>query len=87
MFPNRADAFLLMRNLFPSHNVLRHIEALIRLPLCPPTPGFFGMWTFGRSNKPPGVAPKKAAEAAGIRTLELTGDLIGHSGAVQVGLA
>ncbi|XP_037340796.2 WD repeat-containing protein 41 [Pungitius pungitius] len=54
------------------------------LPGEPASSGFFGMWTFGRSNKPSGAAPKKAAEAPSIRTLELTGDLIGHSGAVQM---
>lgn len=46
--------------------------------------GFFGMWTFGRSNKQTGPPSKKVVDVPNIRTLELTGDLIGHSGAVQV---
>lgn len=46
--------------------------------------GFFGMWTFGRSSKQPGPQSKKVLEIPNLRTLELTGDLIGHSGAVQV---
>ncbi|XP_034752892.1 WD repeat-containing protein 41 [Etheostoma cragini] len=48
------------------------------------TPGLFGMWTFGRSNKQTGPPSKKATDVPNIRTLELTGDLIGHSGAVQM---
>jgi len=48
--------------------------------------GFFGMWNFGRSNKQSGLPSKKITDVPPhIRTLELTGDLIGHSGAVQVG--
>lgn len=43
------------------------------------------MWTFGRPNKQAGPPSKKVSEVPNIRTLELTGDLIGHSGAVQVG--
>lgn len=54
------------------------------LPAEPASPGFFGMWTFGRSNKQAGPASKKVMEVPNIRTLELTGDLIGHSGAVQM---
>lgn len=46
--------------------------------------GFFGMWTFGRSNKQTGPPSKKVPYVPDLRTLELTGDLIGHSGAVQV---
>lgn len=42
------------------------------------------MWTFGRSNKQAGPPVKKVLELPSLRTLELTGDLIGHSGAVQV---
>uniref|UniRef100_A0A8C2WR85 WD repeat domain 41 n=1 Tax=Cyclopterus lumpus TaxID=8103 RepID=A0A8C2WR85_CYCLU len=55
------------------------------LPGEPASPGFFGMWTFGRSNKQTGLPSKKVADVPPhIRTLELTGDLIGHSGAVQM---
>lgn len=50
--------------------------------LCPA--GFFGMWTFSRSNKQTGPPTKKVTDVPNIRMLELTGDLIGHSGAVQV---
>ncbi|KAM4635444.1 WD repeat-containing protein 41 [Polymixia lowei] len=54
------------------------------LPAEPASPGFFGMWTFGRPNKQTGPPSKKIMELPSIRTLELTGDLIGHSGAVQM---
>lgn len=54
------------------------------LPAEPASPGFFGMWTFGRPNKQSCPPMKKAADVPNIRTLELTGDLIGHSGAVQM---
>eukprot|EP00066_Takifugu_rubripes_P003048 XP_003965374.1 PREDICTED: WD repeat-containing protein 41 [Takifugu rubripes] len=56
------------------------------LPLAaePASPGFFGMWTLGRSNKQAGSSSKKAADVPNLKTLELTGDLIGHSGAVQM---
>lgn len=47
-------------------------------------PGFFGIWNFGRSNKHTGPPSKKVTDVPNLRTLELTGDLIGHSGAVQV---
>lgn len=47
--------------------------------------GFFGMFgTFGRSSKQSCPPAKKIPEVPGLRSLELTGDLIGHSGAVQV---
>ncbi|CAG5867696.1 unnamed protein product [Menidia menidia] len=55
------------------------------LPAEPASAGFFGMWTFGRPNKPTAPPSKKVMEIPTMRTLELTGDLIGHSGAVQVG--
>lgn len=46
---------------------------------------FFGMWGFGRANKqPPNQQVKKGADCLVLRSLELTGDLIGHSGAVQM---
>ncbi|KAM7392477.1 hypothetical protein PAMA_007544 [Pampus argenteus] len=54
------------------------------LPAEPATPGFFGMWTFGRTHKQTGPPSKKIIDVPNIRTLELTGDLIGHSGAVQM---
>ncbi|XP_058472447.1 WD repeat-containing protein 41 [Solea solea] len=54
------------------------------LPAEPASAGFFGMWTFGRSNKQTGPPSKKIIEVPNIRILELTGDLIGHSGAVQM---
>lgn len=54
------------------------------LPAEPASAGFFGMWTFGRSNKQAGPPVKKVLELPSLRTLELTGDLIGHSGAVQM---
>lgn len=54
------------------------------LPAEPASAGFFGMWTFGRTNKQTGPPSKKVMDVPNIRTLELTGDLIGHSGAVQM---
>ncbi|XP_034458271.1 WD repeat-containing protein 41 [Hippoglossus hippoglossus] len=54
------------------------------LPGEPASPGFFGMWTFGRSHKQTGPPTKKIIDVPNTRTLELTGDLIGHSGAVQM---
>ncbi|XP_054613012.1 WD repeat-containing protein 41 isoform X2 [Dunckerocampus dactyliophorus] len=59
------------------------------LPLVgePASPGFFGMWNFGRSSKQTCPPSSKTADLPNIRTLELTGDLIGHSGAVQMFMA
>ncbi|XP_028274394.1 WD repeat-containing protein 41 [Parambassis ranga] len=54
------------------------------LPAEPASAGFFGMWTFSRSNKQSGPPSKKVLEVPNLRMLELTGDLIGHSGAVQM---
>ncbi|KAL4004417.1 discs large protein 3 [Sarotherodon galilaeus] len=54
------------------------------LPAEPASSGFFGMWSFGRSNKQSGPPSKKVIDIPNIRMLELTGDLIGHSGAVQM---
>ncbi|XP_063066897.1 WD repeat-containing protein 41 [Engraulis encrasicolus] len=54
------------------------------LPAEPTSAGFFGMWSFGRSSTKQGSPPKKATELLGLKSLELMGDLIGHSGAVQV---
>ncbi|XP_039863215.1 WD repeat-containing protein 41 [Simochromis diagramma] len=54
------------------------------LPAEPASSGFFGMWSFGRSNKQSGPPSKKVIDIPNIRILELTGDLIGHSGAVQM---
>ncbi|KAL2099822.1 hypothetical protein ACEWY4_004216 [Coilia grayii] len=53
------------------------------LPAEPTSAGFFGIWSFGRSSKQ-GSPPKKVTEVLGLKTLELMGDLIGHSGAVQM---
>ncbi|XP_051537105.1 WD repeat-containing protein 41 [Myxocyprinus asiaticus] len=58
------------------------------LPAEPASSGFFGMFgTFGRSSKQSGPPAKKLPEVPGLRSLELTGDLIGHSGAVQMFLS
>ncbi|MBN3301134.1 WDR41 protein, partial [Amia calva] len=56
------------------------------LPLAaePASSGFFGMWGFGRAGKQPHQQVKKVAESCSLRTLELRGDLVGHSGAVQM---
>uniref|UniRef100_A0A8C2CFW3 WD repeat domain 41 n=1 Tax=Cyprinus carpio TaxID=7962 RepID=A0A8C2CFW3_CYPCA len=58
------------------------------LPAEPASSGFFGMFgTFGRSGKQTGPPAKKMPEIPGLRSLELIGDLIGHSGAVQMFLS
>ncbi|XP_049594170.1 WD repeat-containing protein 41 isoform X3 [Syngnathus scovelli] len=59
------------------------------LPLAgePASPGFFGMWTLGRSSRQACPPSKKTSDVAPSKTLELTGDLIGHSGAVQMFVA
>ncbi|XP_067280351.1 WD repeat-containing protein 41 isoform X1 [Pseudorasbora parva] len=58
------------------------------LPAEPASSGFFGMFgTFGRSSKQACPPAKKIPELPGLRSLELTGDLIGHSGAVQMFLS
>uniref|UniRef100_A0A3Q1GU12 WD repeat domain 41 n=1 Tax=Acanthochromis polyacanthus TaxID=80966 RepID=A0A3Q1GU12_9TELE len=54
------------------------------LPAEPASAGFFGMWNFSRTNKQSGPPSKKVMDIPNIRMLELTGDLIGHSGAVQM---
>ncbi|XP_056302265.1 WD repeat-containing protein 41 [Danio aesculapii] len=55
------------------------------LPAEPASSGFFGMFgTFGRSSKHAGPPAKKLPEIPDLRSLELIGDLIGHSGAVQM---
>ncbi|XP_056588063.1 WD repeat-containing protein 41 isoform X2 [Triplophysa dalaica] len=55
------------------------------LPAEPASSGLFGMFgTFGRSSKQVCPPTKKLPEVSGLRSLELTGDLIGHSGAVQM---
>nr|XP_055035923.1 WD repeat-containing protein 41 [Misgurnus anguillicaudatus] len=55
------------------------------LPAEPASSGLFGMFgTFGRSSKQVCPPAKKVPEVPSLRSLELTGDLIGHSGAVQM---
>ncbi|XP_069483530.1 WD repeat-containing protein 41 [Ambystoma mexicanum] len=46
--------------------------------------GFFSMWGFGKSSKQAGQATKKTQEIVLLGSLELIGDLIGHSSAVQM---
>ncbi|KAK7143173.1 hypothetical protein R3I93_014366 [Phoxinus phoxinus] len=58
------------------------------LPAEPASSGFFGMFgTFGRSSKHSCPPVPKLPEVPGLRSLELNGDLIGHSGAVQMFLS
>ncbi|KAM9450847.1 WD repeat-containing protein 41 isoform 1-T3 [Clarias gariepinus] len=58
------------------------------LPAEPASSGFFGLFgTIGRSNKHGSVPSKKLLEVSGLCSLELVGDLIGHSGAVQMFLS
>lgn len=47
-------------------------------------PGFLSMWGFGRANKQASQTAKKMQESTTSYSLELIGDLIGHSSAVQV---
>uniref|UniRef100_A0AAV2ITJ2 Uncharacterized protein n=1 Tax=Knipowitschia caucasica TaxID=637954 RepID=A0AAV2ITJ2_KNICA len=53
-------------------------------PAEPASAGFFGMLTFGRSSKQPGPQSKKVFDIPDLKRLELVGDLIGHSGAIQM---
>lgn len=46
--------------------------------------GFFTMWGFGKGNKPSNQTVKKMNENGIVASLELIGDLIGHSSAVQM---
>ncbi|XP_062984027.1 WD repeat-containing protein 41 [Elgaria multicarinata webbii] len=46
--------------------------------------GFFSIWGFGRTSKQANHTAKKAPESTTIFSLDLTGDLIGHSSAVQM---
>lgn len=46
--------------------------------------GFFNMWGFGRVNKQACHSVKKQQENATSCSLELIGDLIGHSSSVEV---
>lgn len=46
--------------------------------------GFFSMWGFGKSGKQSNHTAKRAADTGIIASLELIGDLIGHSSSVQV---
>ncbi|XP_072310489.1 WD repeat-containing protein 41 [Eucyclogobius newberryi] len=54
------------------------------LPAEPASAGFFGMLTFGRSSKQAGPPSKKVLDVPDLKMLELIGDLIGHSGAIQM---
>ncbi|KAJ7413459.1 WD repeat-containing protein 41 [Willisornis vidua] len=55
-----------------------------QLPAEPVPTGFFNMWGFGRANKQANQAAKKMQENTPMYFLELVGDLIGHSSAVQM---
>ncbi|XP_056397630.1 WD repeat-containing protein 41 [Hyla sarda] len=46
--------------------------------------GFFSMWGFGKSGKQSNHTVKRAADAGILASLELIGDLIGHSSSVQM---
>lgn len=46
--------------------------------------GFFSMWGFGRTSKQTSQVTKKTQDVVLIGSLELIGDLIGHSSAVQM---
>ncbi|XP_061875550.1 WD repeat-containing protein 41 isoform X4 [Colius striatus] len=50
----------------------------------PASTGFFNMWGFGRASKQANQAAKKMQENTLMYFLELVGDLIGHSSAVQM---
>ncbi|XP_078071084.1 WD repeat-containing protein 41 isoform X2 [Mustelus asterias] len=53
-------------------------------PAEPATSGLFNMWGIGRPNKQQSQMAKRKLECSVLKTLELTGDLIGHSGAVRM---
>ncbi|XP_054034421.1 WD repeat-containing protein 41 isoform X1 [Dryobates pubescens] len=55
-----------------------------QLPAEPVPTGFFNMWGFGRTNRQTNQAAKKVQENTPTYFLELVGDLIGHSSAVQM---
>ncbi|XP_042305616.1 WD repeat-containing protein 41 isoform X2 [Sceloporus undulatus] len=46
--------------------------------------GFFSIWGFGRTNKQVNHITKKTPESTTVFSLDLIGDLIGHSSAVQM---
>ncbi|XP_072904343.1 WD repeat-containing protein 41 isoform X2 [Hemitrygon akajei] len=52
-------------------------------PAEPATSGIFSMWGIGRPNKQQNQSKRKL-ECSVLKILEITGDLIGHSGAVQM---
>ncbi|XP_062905376.1 WD repeat-containing protein 41 isoform X1 [Mobula hypostoma] len=52
-------------------------------PAEPATSGIFSMWGIGRPNKQQNQSKRKL-ECSMLKILEITGDLIGHSGAVQM---
>ncbi|KAK7895907.1 hypothetical protein WMY93_021232 [Mugilogobius chulae] len=53
-------------------------------PAEPASAGIFGMLTFGRSSKQACPPSKKVFDVPNLKMLELIGDLIGHSGAIQM---
>ncbi|KAM5264290.1 WD repeat-containing protein 41 [Ctenodactylus gundi] len=55
-----------------------------QLPAEPVPTGFFNMWGFGRVNKQASQPIKKQQENATTCSLELIGDLIGHSSSVEM---
>ncbi|XP_030421927.1 WD repeat-containing protein 41 isoform X4 [Gopherus evgoodei] len=55
-----------------------------QLPAEPVPTGFLNMWGFGRANKQVSQTAKKMQESTTTYSLELIGDLIGHSSAVQM---
>ncbi|XP_074808795.1 WD repeat-containing protein 41 isoform X2 [Natator depressus] len=55
-----------------------------QLPAEPVPTGFLSMWGFGRANKQASQTAKKMQESTTSYSLELIGDLIGHSSAVQM---
>uniref|UniRef100_A0A3B4AXU7 Uncharacterized protein n=1 Tax=Periophthalmus magnuspinnatus TaxID=409849 RepID=A0A3B4AXU7_9GOBI len=55
------------------------------LPLpAEPASAFFGLLTFGRGSKQTGPPSKKVFDVPNLKMLELIGDLIGHSGPIQM---
>ncbi|XP_020659736.3 WD repeat-containing protein 41 [Pogona vitticeps] len=60
------------------------LRAKQQLTAEPVPTGFFNIWGFGKTSKPANQTAKKAPESTTIYFLDLTGDLIGHSSAVQM---
>ncbi|XP_028941452.1 WD repeat-containing protein 41, partial [Antrostomus carolinensis] len=83
--PNRYESWQLISCSEDGSVRIWELREKQQLPAEPVPTGFFNMWGFGRANKQANQAAKKMQENIPMYFLELVGDLIGHSSAVQVG--